>query len=103
MIFQFRIQEYGCPERIVDIVTDTEIRIGTAPQSDLLFDDARVASRHALIVVKNQNDAVLIDLGSGWGTILMGKKIQQQNLRSGDIITLCSGTRVIVKFSKDEF
>src|ERR1700694_2059280 len=64
------------------------IRIGRGTDCDVRFDarlDARVSTPHAEIRFENGN-YVVVDTGSSNGTLVNGKMVRQQKLRSGDKI-----------------
>jgi hypothetical protein len=62
--------------------------IGSAPGMDIpLVKDPHVAPKHCSIEVVGATHAVR-DLGSGAGTIVAGRSVTQQALRSGDVIQI---------------
>src|SRR5207249_3156551 len=65
-----------------------ETRIGRGrPQSDLILDDMRVSREHALLR-QSGSSYVIVDLNSGNGTRVNGKRISECTLVHGDIITI---------------
>jgi|GEM_PF-4635051 len=62
------------------------LRIGRAPDNNLILDDAQVSRHHAVITLVG-NDYVISDLGSANGVLINGVRIQQPTiLRAGDLI-----------------
>ncbi len=61
------------------------IRIGRAPDNDLVLDDARVSRKHAAIHW-GKDGPVLEDLGSHNGTFLNGRRITTASVQAGDVI-----------------
>lgn len=61
--------------------------IGRKLTNDLVIDDPKVSREHSRIKVRNGQHFV-IDLDSSGGTFINGKKINQENLRPGDVISL---------------
>lgn len=63
------------------------INIGRRPDNHLVFTDPRVSRTHAqLRAIKGRY--VLFDLGSTGGTMVNGKRVHQQALNPGDVISL---------------
>lgn len=61
--------------------------IGRKLTNDLVIDDPKVSREHSHIKVRN-GQHFIIDLDSSGGTFINGKKINQENLRPGDVISL---------------
>src|SRR5256885_2468300 len=79
------------------------IRIGRGADCDVRFDprmDSRVSTHHAEIRFDNGNYLV-IDTGSSNGTLVNGKMVKQQKLRSGDKIVFGAQGGPEVKFEID--
>ena len=79
------------------------IRIGRGTDCDVRFDartDTRVSTHHAEIRFENGHYAVL-DTGSSNGTLVNGKMVKQQKLRSGDKIVFGAQGGPEVKFEID--
>lgn len=79
------------------------IRIGRGTDCDVRFDarlDARVSTHHAEIRFENGN-YVVVDTGSSNGTLVNGKMVKQQKLRSGDKIVFGAQGGPEVKFEVD--
>ncbi len=80
------------------------VRIGRAPDCDVRFDprlDARVSTHHAEIRFDNGHYLV-VDTGSSNGTLVNGKLVRQQKLRSGDKIVFGAQGGPEVKFEIDD-
>src|SRR4051794_6727078 len=79
------------------------IRIGRGADCDVRFDarlDARVSTHHAEIRFDNGNYLV-VDTGSSNGTLVNGKMVKTQKLRSGDRIVFGAQGGPEVKFEID--
>ena len=79
------------------------IRIGRGTDCDVRFDanrDTRVSTHHAEIRFDNGN-YVVMDTGSSNGTLVNGKMVRQQKLRSGDKIVFGAQGGPEVKFEID--
>src|SRR5207237_297369 len=79
------------------------IRIGRGADCDVRFDarlDSRVSTHHAEIRFDNGNYLV-VDTGSSNGTLVNGKLVRQQKLRSGDKIVFGAQGGPEVKFEID--
>ncbi len=61
------------------------LAIGRAPDNDIVLEDPQVSRRHAS-VERGPRGALLRDLGSGNGTFVGGRRIEQHLLSAGDII-----------------
>jgi hypothetical protein len=66
---------------------DSVTNIGRNPDNSLKVSDPRVSRHHAQLR-RIENRFVLSDLNSAGGTFINGQKISQQELNSGDIISL---------------
>ncbi len=63
--------------------------IGRLSSNTILLADERVSRRHAIINVQDRHEFWLVDLGSGNGTYLNGRRVvQPTRLRQGDIIEI---------------
>ncbi len=80
------------------------IRIGRGADCDVRFDprrDGRVSTHHAEIRFDNGNYLV-VDTGSSNGTLVNGKMVKQQKLRSGDKIVFGAQGGPEVRFEIDD-
>src|SRR5437764_12380750 len=80
------------------------IRIGRGADCDVRFDsrlDTRVSTHHAEIRFDNGN-YVLVDTGSSNGTLVNGKMVKQQKLRSGDRLVFGARGGPEVRFEIDD-
>ncbi len=72
------------------LLSDGELSLGRAPESDVFIADRRVSRRHAKIYWE-EGYYVLHDLGSTNGTFLNGRHIHRPNpLQTGDTIVIGS-------------
>src|SRR5436305_8014986 len=79
------------------------IRIGRGADCDVRFDarlDTRVSTHHAEIRFDNGH-YVVVDIGSSNGTLVNGKLVRTQKLRSGDKIVFGAQGGPEVKFEID--
>jgi FHA domain-containing protein len=81
------------PRRIP--VTGASIRIGRAPECELVLKDSRVSRRHARLTARD-GVLVLTDLGSTNGTRVNGHRVSEVVLGAGDRIEL-GETSVVVE------
>ena len=68
--------------------------IGRNPDNDLQPDDPSVSGNHAVInlvpldYLEGAHDVIIEDRGSTNGTLVNGKRIKQQRLKHGDMLSL---------------
>ena len=63
------------------------LHIGRGLAADLRLDDNSVSRRHAIIVPRPRGARILDDRSSN-GTFVNGRRVQQSELRNGDVIVL---------------
>ena len=63
------------------------IRIGRAPDNDLVLRDPATSGHHAR-VERRGNQFFVVDLGSTNGTLVNGEVVMERELKSGDAITI---------------
>ena len=80
------IREPGGPARRLP-VTGASMRIGRAPECELVLRDSRVSRRHARLTARD-GVLVLTDLGSTNGTRVNGHRVSEVVLGAGDRITI---------------
>jgi pSer/pThr/pTyr-binding forkhead associated (FHA) protein len=68
-------------------ISKTVTNLGRRVDNDVVVDDARVSRQHAQIRLSPRG-CILFDLNSTGGTYINDKKITQQKLHSGDVISL---------------
>ena len=67
--------------------------IGRATSNDVMIDDGRVSRRHALIHRQDDAEYYVIDLGSGNGTYLNGRRVATATrIADGNILTIGPST-----------
>jgi adenylate cyclase len=65
--------------------------IGRLSSNSIMIPDDRVSRRHALVNIQGRNEFWLVDLGSGNGTYLNGRRVAQPTrLRDGDKIEIAA-------------
>ena len=63
--------------------------IGRSARNDVVLDDGKVSRRHALVHKQDDAEYWVIDLGSGNGTYLNGRRVTQPTrLANGDVLLL---------------
>src|SRR5262249_25064877 len=80
------VREPGRPARRIP-VSGAPIRIGRAPECELVLKDTRVSRRHARLHGRN-GVLVLTDLGSTNGTRVNGHRVTELVLGAGDRIEI---------------
>ena len=78
-------------------VREAETVIGRGKESDVRLDDPGASRAHARIVVNQEGQYLLEDLGSTNGTFVDGKRVERVELKSGDRIYI--GPNVVVSFA----
>ena len=73
-----------------------QVKIGSHPRSGLFIDDPGVSRVHALVEPTEQGGAVIMDLGSGRGTLVNGQRVNKQALNNGDRIAV-GGVEIVYK------
>jgi diguanylate cyclase (GGDEF)-like protein len=76
---------------------DQETLIGRGKDCHVRLDDAGTSRNHARIVLAEDGRHLLEDLGSTNGTFVDGKRVQRQELSSGDRIYI--GPNIIISFA----
>jgi pSer/pThr/pTyr-binding forkhead associated (FHA) protein len=90
-----RYVEVNGPGRALIIpLGDDAIRIGRGLGADVRLDEASVSRRHAILVPSPEGTRILDDRSSN-GTIVNGKRVQQAELASGDVIVI---GRVVLRY-----
>jgi len=76
------------PTRSLTIRLEGEpIHIGRGLSAGLRLDDSSVSRRHAILVPRARGARILDDRSSN-GTFVNGRRVQQSELRNGDVIVL---------------
>jgi len=76
------------------------INIGRRNNNDIVVNDIRVSRVHAQ-VRKTRNSYMIFDVGSTGGTYINGDRINSQELKSGDVISL-GGYTLVFTDEKDQ-
>ena len=61
-------------------------RIGRSPTADVAFDDGSVSHRHAVVMMRSDGRAELLDDGSLNGTWVNGERVRRHLLEAGDVL-----------------
>ena len=83
------ILEFGEPGeggRVYDMV-DSEIAIGRAPNCHVILEDKKSSRKH-VVILKQDKQWLLKDLGSSNGTLVNGTRVDEHPLTSGDEIRI---------------
>jgi pSer/pThr/pTyr-binding forkhead associated (FHA) protein len=90
-----RYIEIQGPDRTLLIaLADGVMHVGRGLAAELRLDDISVSRRHAIIVPR-PGGARILDDRSANGTFVNGRRVQQADLRDGDVIVL---GRVVLRF-----
>jgi hypothetical protein len=90
-----RYIEVQGPERTLVIpLTDEVMHIGRGLSAELRLDETSVSRRHAILVPRPTGARILDDRSSN-GTFVNGRRVQQMDLRNGDVIVL---GRVLLRY-----
>jgi pSer/pThr/pTyr-binding forkhead associated (FHA) protein len=90
-----RYIEVQGPERTVLIPLGGEaMRVGRGLTAELHLDESSVSRRHAILVPRPAGARILDDRSSN-GTFVNGRRVQQADLQSGDVIAL---GRVVLRY-----
>jgi pSer/pThr/pTyr-binding forkhead associated (FHA) protein len=63
------------------------LHIGRSPSADIVIDDASVSRRHA-VIVRQDDETILLDDRSRHGVLVNGERVGRAILRDGDLIHL---------------
>jgi pSer/pThr/pTyr-binding forkhead associated (FHA) protein len=74
---------------------EENIMIGRVLSNDICIDDPSISRLHASIEIKPDNKVIIFDLGSANGILVNNNKVKEQELKSGDSITIGNATLVI--------
>jgi Zn-finger nucleic acid-binding protein len=83
----FQVLAPDSPPREVRVARSI-IKLGRASTAHVRVDDDSVSRMHAVIEAARASEVMVIDLGSAVGTLVNGRPIQKQLLRSGDTLQL---------------
>jgi pSer/pThr/pTyr-binding forkhead associated (FHA) protein len=92
------------PGRYIEVQGPTEtlliplgreiLHIGRGLAADLRLDESSVSRRHAILVPRPSGARILDDRSSN-GTLVNGRRVQQADLRNGDVLVL---GRVVLRY-----
>jgi hypothetical protein len=88
------IQIQGPDQTLLLPLTAEVTHIGRGLAADLHLDDSSVSRRHAVLVSRPSGQRILDDRSSN-GTFVNGRRIEQSDLRNGDVIAL---GRVVLRY-----
>ena len=90
-----RYIEIQGPDRTLLIALSGDVmHVGRGLAAELRLDDSSVSRRHAILVPRPSGARILDDRSAN-GTFVNGRRIQQAELHSGDVIVL---GRVVLRF-----
>jgi hypothetical protein len=81
------IEVQGRDQTLLISLCDEVIHIGRGLAADLRLDESSVSRRHAILVPR-ASGARILDDRSSYGTFVNGRRVQQADLRDGDVIVL---------------
>jgi pSer/pThr/pTyr-binding forkhead associated (FHA) protein len=88
------IEVQGRQRTLLISLTDEVMHVGRGLAADLRLDESSVSRRHAIIVPRPSGARILDDRSSN-GTYVNGRRVQQADLRNGDVIVL---GRVLLRY-----
>ncbi len=94
------LQKLGHEEKC--LLDQVQMRIGRAPDNEIIIQDETVSGYHALITIRamerneKNNEYIIEDLNSTNKTFVNNKEVERHSLKEGDVIRI-GGTRL--KFS----
>jgi pSer/pThr/pTyr-binding forkhead associated (FHA) protein len=101
---QATLASSGAPGRYIEVQGQEQtlliplgreaMRIGRGLAADLHLDESSVSRRHAILVPRPSGARILDDRSSN-GTFVNGRRIQQVDLRNGDVVVL---GRVVLRY-----
>jgi pSer/pThr/pTyr-binding forkhead associated (FHA) protein len=77
-------------------------RIGRSMAADIAFDDSSVSARHAVVMIRTDGRAELLDDGSLNGTWVNGARVRRHLLEPGDVVTVGRRTLRFVEIDAHE-
>ena len=80
------------PEVVLMALRTGMTRIGRSSSADIAFDDGGVSRRHAVVMMRTDGTAEVLDDGSLNGTFVNGERVRRKVLRHGDLLTLGRST-----------
>jgi FHA domain-containing protein len=81
------LEVQGRDQTLLIPLSDEVLHIGRGLAADLRLDESSVSRRHAILVPRSAGARVLDDRSS-YGTFVNGRRVQQADLRDGDVIVL---------------
>jgi pSer/pThr/pTyr-binding forkhead associated (FHA) protein len=81
------LEVQGRDQTLLIPLSDDALHIGRGLGADLRLDESSVSRRHAILVPRSAGARVLDDRSS-YGTFVNGRRVQQADLRDGDVILL---------------
>ncbi len=88
------IEIQGTERALLIPLADGVMHVGRGLSADLRLDDNSVSRRHAILVPRPTGARILDDRSAN-GTFVNGRRVQQAELRGGDLIVL---GRVVLRF-----
>jgi pSer/pThr/pTyr-binding forkhead associated (FHA) protein len=81
------LEVQGREQTLLIPLGDQVLHIGRGLAADLRLDESSVSRRHAILVPRASGARVLDDRSS-YGTFVNGRRVQQADLRDGDVMVL---------------
>src|SRR6478672_10561986 len=88
------VEVQGTDRTLMIPLGEETVRVGRGLGADLRLDESSVSRRHAILVSGAEGTRIL-DARSTNGTIVNGRRVQQADLASGDVIVI---GRVVLRY-----
>jgi pSer/pThr/pTyr-binding forkhead associated (FHA) protein len=88
------VEVQGTDRTLMIPLGDETVRVGRGLGADLRLDESSVSRRHAILVSSAEGTRILDDRSSN-GTIVNGRRVQQADLASGDVVVI---GRVVLRY-----
>jgi pSer/pThr/pTyr-binding forkhead associated (FHA) protein len=88
------VEIHGPDQALLIPLGKDPMHIGRGLAADLRLDESSVSRRHAILVPRPSGARILDDRSSN-GTFVNGRRVQQEDLRSGDVLVI---GRVVLRY-----
>jgi pSer/pThr/pTyr-binding forkhead associated (FHA) protein len=82
------LQSNDDPPIILRLPTGVTRTVGRTARADFIVDAALISRLHCRLTADQSNQLVVDDLGSTNGTLVNGRRVERQVLRTGDVLTV---------------
>ncbi|WP_330295016.1 ABC transporter ATP-binding protein/permease [Streptomyces sp. NBC_00503] len=94
---------FRAPTSVLPLAARAAVRIGRAPENDLVIDDLVVSRRHAELRALADGTYEIADLGSHNGTYLNGARVDHAAIGEGDIVGIGHSAFLLVGDQLQEY